>query len=191
MENLRRELHPDLPHLAAHLTILPPRPLQGTESSAPQVLEQVGCGDSGQSGPTVAAPTVDLSMSLKPVAAGQASTLTWSSQNAMSCGASGAWSGTQPTSGAQTITQSAVGSYTYSLTCTGAGGSGAAFPCFVVSASTLTTDASKLGELAPCGYWRGPVDEHAHASLQPLSLGLAESGHVGHAEMQVFPCEPL
>ena len=44
MENLRRELHPDLPHLAAHLTILPPRPLRGTESSALQVLERI-CGN--------------------------------------------------------------------------------------------------------------------------------------------------
>jgi len=44
VENLRRELHPDLPHLAAHLSILPPRPLQGTESSALQVLERI-CGD--------------------------------------------------------------------------------------------------------------------------------------------------
>src|SRR5579864_661961 len=44
VENLRRELHPDLPHLAAHLTILPPRPLQGTESSALQVLERL-CGE--------------------------------------------------------------------------------------------------------------------------------------------------
>ncbi len=43
VENLRRELHPDLPHLAAHLTILPPRPLQGTENSALQVLERI-CG---------------------------------------------------------------------------------------------------------------------------------------------------
>lgn len=43
VESLRRELHPDLPHLAAHLTILPPRPLQGTESSALQVLERI-CG---------------------------------------------------------------------------------------------------------------------------------------------------
>ncbi len=43
MENLRRELHPDLPHLAAHLTILPPRPLQGSENSALQVLERI-CG---------------------------------------------------------------------------------------------------------------------------------------------------
>ncbi len=44
VENLRRELHPDLPHLAAHLTILPPRPLHGTESSALQVLERI-CGE--------------------------------------------------------------------------------------------------------------------------------------------------
>jgi 2'-5' RNA ligase len=41
VENLRRELHPDLPHLAAHLTFLPPRPLQGTESAALQVLERI------------------------------------------------------------------------------------------------------------------------------------------------------
>jgi len=39
VENLRRELHPQLPHLAAHLTILPPRLLQGSESSALEVLE--------------------------------------------------------------------------------------------------------------------------------------------------------
>jgi 2'-5' RNA ligase len=43
VENLRRELHPELPHLAAHLTLLPPRPLYGTESAALQVLERV-CG---------------------------------------------------------------------------------------------------------------------------------------------------
>lgn len=44
MEQLRRELHPNLPHLAAHLTILPPRPLRGTESSALQILERI-CGN--------------------------------------------------------------------------------------------------------------------------------------------------
>jgi len=43
VENLRRELHPDLPQLAAHLTILPPRPLRGSESAALQVLERI-CG---------------------------------------------------------------------------------------------------------------------------------------------------
>ena len=44
VENLRRELHPDHPHLAAHLSILPPRPLQGSESSAIQTLERI-CGE--------------------------------------------------------------------------------------------------------------------------------------------------
>lgn len=41
VENLRRELHPDLPHLAAHVTILPPRTLLGPESGALQMLERV------------------------------------------------------------------------------------------------------------------------------------------------------
>src|SRR5678816_4328933 len=40
VERLRRELHPELPHLAAHLTILPPRLLQGTERSALEMLEE-------------------------------------------------------------------------------------------------------------------------------------------------------
>jgi 2'-5' RNA ligase len=44
VETLRRELHPELPHLAAHLTILPPRPLHGTEIAALQTLERI-CGD--------------------------------------------------------------------------------------------------------------------------------------------------
>jgi 2'-5' RNA ligase len=43
VENLRRELHPSLPHHAAHLTLLPPRPLHGTESEALHMLEQI-CG---------------------------------------------------------------------------------------------------------------------------------------------------
>lgn len=43
VENLRRELHPALPHLAAHITFLPPRLLQGTESAALQVLAGI-CG---------------------------------------------------------------------------------------------------------------------------------------------------
>jgi len=44
VENLRRELHPELPHLAAHLTLLPPRLLSGSEDSALQMLEKV-CGE--------------------------------------------------------------------------------------------------------------------------------------------------
>ena len=38
VEALRREVHPALPHSAAHLTILPPRCLNGTEAEALQTL---------------------------------------------------------------------------------------------------------------------------------------------------------
>ena len=41
VENLRQELHPDLPHLPAHVTILPPRRLQGGELAALEILEDI------------------------------------------------------------------------------------------------------------------------------------------------------
>jgi 2'-5' RNA ligase len=41
VESLRRELHPALPYLAAHITVLPPRVLQGKELAATELLEEV------------------------------------------------------------------------------------------------------------------------------------------------------
>lgn len=41
VEKLRRELHPELPHLAAHVTVLPPRFLQGAEAAAVETLGEV------------------------------------------------------------------------------------------------------------------------------------------------------
>jgi 2'-5' RNA ligase len=43
VERLRRELHPEHPHLPAHLTVLPPRCLPGGEASALETLEEI-CG---------------------------------------------------------------------------------------------------------------------------------------------------
>jgi 2'-5' RNA ligase len=40
VEQLRRELHPTLAHMAAHLTVLPPRELTGTEAGALEFLEE-------------------------------------------------------------------------------------------------------------------------------------------------------
>jgi len=68
-------------------------------------------------------PTVSLSLAPTSIAVGQTSTLTWSTTNATSCVASGAWAGNQDTSGSAVVTQAAAGTYTYSLACTGAGGS--------------------------------------------------------------------
>jgi 2'-5' RNA ligase len=41
VEELRRELHPAHTHADAHITILPPRPLQGSEDHAMDVLQEV------------------------------------------------------------------------------------------------------------------------------------------------------
>jgi 2'-5' RNA ligase len=40
VEHLRHELHPATEHMAAHLTILPPRELVGTEEEAVEFLEE-------------------------------------------------------------------------------------------------------------------------------------------------------
>jgi 2'-5' RNA ligase len=41
VENLRRELHPEHAHLPAHVSILPPRPLRGSEAHALNHLVQL------------------------------------------------------------------------------------------------------------------------------------------------------
>lgn len=41
VENLRRELHPELPHMLAHVTLLPPRRLQAPETVALGTLRQL------------------------------------------------------------------------------------------------------------------------------------------------------
>lgn len=111
----------------------------------PLLLFLAACGGSQPAIPVSPAPTVTLSMSLNPAPAGLGSTLTWSSQNASSCNANGAWTGPQPTSGTQAVTQSAAGTYNYRLSCSGAGGTGSASVAFVVSASEITADVSRPG----------------------------------------------
>jgi len=56
---------------------------------------------------------------------GQMFDLSWSSSNANSCTASGAWSGTKATSGSTTVTIPYSSSKTFTLTCTGEDGSSA------------------------------------------------------------------
>ncbi len=67
-------------------------------------------------------PTVNLSLTPASLAAGQQSLLTWSTTNATSCTASGAWAGAQSSSGSIQVSQASAGTYFYSLACTGAGG---------------------------------------------------------------------
>jgi hypothetical protein len=72
-------------------------------------------------------PTVSLSFAPASVQAGQRATLTWSTTDATSCAASsdppGIWAGNQGISGSVDVTQAVAGTYTYTLSCTGLGGS--------------------------------------------------------------------
>lgn len=67
-------------------------------------------------------PTLTLSVSPTTVPSGASSNLTWSSANTSSCTASGAWSGSRPTSGSA-ATGPLTASSTFTLTCAGPGGS--------------------------------------------------------------------
>jgi hypothetical protein len=71
------------------------------------------------------APTITFTAGATSVAAGQPVQLTWSTQNATSCTASGSagWSGNQPISGTSAVVVNASVSLT--LTCSGPGGSAA------------------------------------------------------------------
>src|SRR5262249_55937597 len=69
--------------------------------------------------PTPPAPTVTLSANSNEVQSGGNVTLTWSSQNAASCTASGGWSGKLATSGTQSSGPLTV-STTFTIICTSA-----------------------------------------------------------------------
>lgn len=92
-------------------------------------------------------PSVILSASPGTVTSGASSTLTWSSTDATSCTASGAWSGSKATSGNQS-TGALTATSTYTLTCTGAGGSASQSTTVTVtpvtSAPTVSLTASPL-----------------------------------------------
>lgn len=88
------------------------------------------------------APTVSLGASPAAITSGASSTLTWSSTNADSCMASGssAFTGTKYISGTQSV--SPTSTTTYTLSCTGAGGSDSASYTVTVTAPPLAPTVS-------------------------------------------------
>ena len=73
------------------------------------------------------APTLNFTAGSYNLQNNQSTTLSWTSTNATTCSATGAWSGSQPVNSGSPVptTGNLTGprSYTYSLTCTGVGGS--------------------------------------------------------------------
>jgi hypothetical protein len=71
-------------------------------------------------------PTVSISATPATVANGSPSALTWTSTNAISCSATGAWSGTPATSGTNVPTAILHATSSFTLNCIGLGGSASA-----------------------------------------------------------------
>jgi hypothetical protein len=86
--------------------------------------------------PVVPAPTVTLSALPTTVTSGATSVLTWTSKNATSCTASGAWSGTELTAGSYTTPALTLNS-TYTLACSGSGGTTSASAAVTVTPLTV------------------------------------------------------
>ena len=120
-------------------------------------------------------PTVSIDASATTVDAGESVTLTWTSAYATSCSASGGWSGSPGISGTQ-VTAALSDDTSYSLTCTGPGGTSkpatvtitvnapptaqlSAMPTAVAaaSASTLTWSSTHASSCAAVGDWSGTL----------------------------------
>jgi hypothetical protein len=146
---------------------------------------------------TTPAPTVTLQAAPTTVTRGSSTTLTWSSTNSTGCVSSGAWAGNKAASGS---TQSAAlqQNSTFTLQCTGAGGSGSASatvqvtdPTQTPAAPTLTFNANQTSLTAnsmatltwttqnatsctAAGSWSGSKSTAATESIGPLSAGSPE-----------------
>lgn len=113
------------------------RPVTGSGSVGPINADSTynltcdGPGGSGSGSVTVTVggsaqpPSVTLTEQPAAVIPGAASTLTWSATNSSSCSASGGWSGTRSAAGSES-TGALTATSTYTITCTGPGGTTAA-----------------------------------------------------------------
>lgn len=95
-------------------------------------------------------PSVSLTLAPANINTAQTTVLSWSSANATSCTASGAWSGAKATAGSVTVTPNAAGNFTYSLACSGEGGTANASAALSVTAA-LSNSAAIIVDSGPTG----------------------------------------
>jgi hypothetical protein len=82
-----------------------------------------GGGGDTPTQPTVPKPTLQISLNFPKAFTGDSVSLSWSTQQATACNASGAWSGSQSIQGSARFAFAAGGIKSFVLSCSGAGGS--------------------------------------------------------------------
>jgi hypothetical protein len=149
----------------------------GKVALASLVSVAAGCGGHGGYGSSsMPAPTVTFS---QPAAAdtvnlGQAVTVAWTSAYTTACTASassaaaGAFTGSQMPSGTLNVVPTAAGSYTYTLNCTGSGGT-------MSASANVTVTPNLLAALAPTGAIPsvGSTIDPINGDLNPYGLVVA------------------
>ncbi len=113
---------------------------------------------------STSAPTVSLSASLSSINPGQSSRLSWSSTNATSCSASGGWSGNKALSGSEDVFPNV--SMTFTLSCSGPGGS--ASQSADVSVATSTGPAYYVSSGVGAGAQTAGNDANPGTAAQPF-----------------------
>lgn len=140
-----------------------------------------GGGYGGSPAPTVAfsAPAAAMNVNL-----GQAVKLAWTSSNATTCTASassmsgGTFSGSQGVSGQASVVPTATGSFSYTLSCTGAGGMANATSAMVTVNPAIIT---QLASVTPTtiGSTLDPVTHEGNPyglAIAPMTAGLIAAG---------------
>ena len=157
-----------------------------------------GCHSGGDDPPAPPppppAPVVTIAANPAAVQLGSAATITWSSTNSTSCAATGAWTGVKATSGTESATPQAAGDASYSLACTGSGGTASAATTVAVSAppaaptatvtpaastvvvgssTTLTWSSSNATGCTASGAWSGAKSASGNETVTLAALGAA------------------
>ena len=128
-----------------------PRMTAFLASSCAMLLAACGGGYGGSSMPPP--PSVTITVAPTTLVLGQSATLTWASNSGTTCTASDAWTGTQTVSGSSMVTPTAVGTSTYTLTCSGGAYSGnaAASAILAVTAPSAYSSTNLVGDTGAAG----------------------------------------
>lgn len=145
-----------------------------------------GCGGGyggGMSGPM---PSVAFSAPAEgsTINFGEAVTLTWTSSYATSCiasassGIGGAFSGSQSTSGTASVAPTAAGSVSYTLNCSGAGGTAMATTAAITVKPSILSTLSATG-ITTIGSTLDPIEHGGNPyglAVAPVTAGLISAG---------------
>ncbi|HWK55390.1 MAG TPA: hypothetical protein VNR18_13520, partial [Hyphomicrobiales bacterium] len=127
--------------------------------------------------PTAPPPTFTTSLAVSPAAitVGQSATLSWMAENATSCIASGAWSGSKSASGSEIVTSATEGNHTYALTCSGEGSDAVSSTTLTVSAKPVKSITGLVTEIRLAG--SGAYEPHSDFTIgKSFSIFSALSG---------------